>query len=50
MEMNQIEAFVMIAQVQGFSRAATMLHLSQPAISRRISLLEGELGVTLFEG
>jgi DNA-binding transcriptional LysR family regulator len=49
MEMNQIEAFVMIAQVQGFSRAASMLHLSQPAISRRISLLEDELGVTLFE-
>ena len=49
MEMNQIEAFVMIAQVEGFSRAATMLHLSQPAISRRIGLLEEELGVTLFE-
>lgn len=49
MEMNQIEAFVTIAQIQGFSRAATMLHLSQPAISRRISLLERELGITLFE-
>ena len=49
MEMNQIEAFVTIAQVEGFSRAATILHLSQPAISRRISLLERELGVTLFE-
>lgn len=49
MEMNQIQAFVMIAQVQGFLRAATKLHLTQPAISRRIGLLEGELGVTLFE-
>lgn len=49
MELNQIEAFVTIAQVQGFSRAATLLHLSQPAISRRINLLERELGVTLFE-
>lgn len=49
MELAQIEAFVMIAQVQGFSRAATMLHLSQPAISRRISLLERELNATLFE-
>ena len=49
MEMNQIEAFVTIAQVQGFSRAATLLHLSQPAISRRISLLEHELRAILFE-
>ena len=47
--MSQIEAFVTIAQVQGFSRAATILHLSQPAISRRINLLERELGVILFE-
>jgi DNA-binding transcriptional LysR family regulator len=49
MEMSQIEAFVTIAQVQGFSRAATLLHLSQPAISRRIHLLERELGIALFE-
>jgi DNA-binding transcriptional LysR family regulator len=49
MEMSQVEAFVTIAEVQGFSRAATLLHLSQPAISRRIGLLERELGVTLFE-
>ncbi len=49
MEMSQIEAFVTIAQVKGFSRAATILHLSQPAISRRINLLEQELGNNLFE-
>lgn len=49
MELNQIEAFATIAQEEGFSRAATVLHLSQPAISRRISLLERELGATLFE-
>jgi DNA-binding transcriptional LysR family regulator len=49
MELSQLEAFVTISQFQGFSRAASVLHLSQPAISRRISLLEQELGVTLFE-
>lgn len=49
MEINQIEAFVAIAQSGGFSRAARMLYLSQPAISRRITLLEQVLGTTLFE-
>lgn len=49
MEINQIEAFVTIAQEGGFSRAAEILHLSQPAISRRINLLEKEVGSTLFE-
>lgn len=49
MEMNQIEAFVTIADAKGFSRAAVLLHLSQPAISRRINLLETELGGPLFE-
>jgi DNA-binding transcriptional LysR family regulator len=49
MEVNQIEAFLAVFAAHGFSRAATILHLSQPAISRRISLLEEELGITLFE-
>lgn len=48
-ELTQLEAFVTIAQFQGFSRAAAVLHLSQPAISRRMSLLEQELGVPLFD-
>ena len=49
MEINQVEAFVAVTQFGGFSHAAPRLHLSQPAVSRRITLLEQELGTTLFE-
>ena len=49
MELNQIEAFVAVVQMKSFTRATHVLYLSQPAISRRIQLLEEELGVKLFE-
>lgn len=49
MEMIEVEAFVAIARHGGFTRAAEILHCSQPAISRRIDLLERELGAPLFE-
>ena len=49
MERNQIEAFITIAQTKKFSTAAKRLHLSQPAISRRIQLLEQYLDSKLFQ-
>jgi DNA-binding transcriptional LysR family regulator len=49
MELSEIEAFVVINRAGGFTRAAELLHLSQPAVSRRIELLERELGAPLFE-
>ncbi len=49
MEIIEVEAFVAVAQEGVFTRAAERLHLSQPAISRRIELLERELGAPLFE-
>jgi DNA-binding transcriptional LysR family regulator len=49
MEMIEIEAFVTIATAGSFTRAAEELHISQPAVSRRIDLLERELGAPLFE-
>ena len=39
-----MEAFVAIVRRGGFTRASAALHLSQPAISRRVHLLERELG------
>lgn len=49
MEMIEVEAFVAIAGAGSFSGAAHELYLSQPAISRRIDLLENEVGVRLFD-
>ena len=49
MSIDEIATFVSIARLGGFARAAGALHRSQPAISRRIELLEAELGARLFE-
>src|SRR5262245_42602398 len=49
MGLDHVEAFVAIVRRGGFTRAAATLHLSQPAISRRVHLLEQELGAPVFE-
>ena len=49
MDIDQIRTFVTISQLKSFSRAADVLHRSQPAISRRIELLSEELGAPKFE-
>jgi DNA-binding transcriptional LysR family regulator len=49
LELHHVEAFVAIVRSGGFTKASEHLHLSQPAITRRIRLLEQELGAPLFE-
>jgi DNA-binding transcriptional LysR family regulator len=49
MVIDQVEALVAVVRLGGFTRAAAALHVSQPAVSRRLSLLERELSVPLFE-
>ena len=48
MNQRQIECFLTIARNHSFSKAAEILFLSQPAVSKQISSLETELGVSLF--
>jgi DNA-binding transcriptional LysR family regulator len=49
LDLDELQTFVAVAQLGGFGRAALALHRSQPAISRRIELLEGELKTALFD-
>src|SRR5258708_35855356 len=49
MELDHVTAFVAIVRHGGLSRASSALHLSQPAISRRVHLREREVGAPLFE-
>jgi DNA-binding transcriptional LysR family regulator len=44
-----LRAFVTVGEMQSFAAAAKALHLSQPALSRRISHLEEQLGLRLFD-
>src|SRR5260370_1661804 len=49
MDSDALNIFLMVHHRGGISSAAKALHRSQPAISRRIELLEQELGVPLLE-
>ncbi|XOV90814.1 MAG: LysR family transcriptional regulator [Pseudomonadota bacterium] len=49
MDLDGIKAFVTVAAEGSFSNAADRLHLTQPAVSKRIALLENQLGVRLFD-
>lgn len=49
MEIEQLRQFLAVAEHQNFTRAAEMIGLSQPALSRSIAKLEEELGQPVFE-
>ncbi len=49
MDIEGVRTFLAVAELGNFTRAGRRLHRSQPAISRRLGLLEQELGAPLFE-
>ncbi|MBU2875180.1 LysR family transcriptional regulator [Marinobacter salexigens] len=49
MDSNALKAFITIVDQGSFSEAAELLHLSQPAISKRLAALENQLGETLID-
>lgn len=49
MDLKQLRAFITVADTGSVTRAAELLHLVQPAVSRQLRLLEESIEAELFE-
>lgn len=49
MDIRRLEFFIGIGELGSLSRAALVLRISQPSLSRQMRLLEEEVGVALFQ-
>ena len=49
MDTQNLQAFLLVAETGSFSLAAEQLHLTQPAVSKRVALLEERLQRSLFD-
>lgn len=49
MELRVLKYFLVVAREENITRAAQLLHITQPTLSRQLIQLEEELGVTLFK-
>jgi Transcriptional regulator len=47
-DISALQAFIAVARYESFSKASEHLHLTQPAVSKRVAALEAELGTILF--
>lgn len=48
MELRVLRYFLMVAREENITKAANLLHITQPTLSRQMIQLEEELGVSLF--
>src|SRR5262245_20034696 len=48
-DLRKLRYFVVTADTLNFGRAAGILHITQPVLTRQIRALEAELGVTVFD-
>ena len=49
MDLRHLRYFVTVARERNFTRAAELLHVTQPPLSRQIQQLEDDVGAKLFE-
>ena len=49
MKLRVLDYFLTVAREENITKAAQLLHITRPTLSRQIMQLEEELGVKLFE-
>lgn len=49
LDLHKLRIFASIAQFHNFTRAAEMLHMTQPTVSQQLAMLETQLGTPLIE-
>ncbi len=49
MDITSLQAFIAVAETGSFSRASEHIHITQPAVSKRIAALESTLNTKLFD-
>ena len=49
MDTRVLEYFLMVAREENITKAAALLHVTQPTLSRQLMQLEEELGAKLFD-
>ena len=49
MELRQLECFCAVSSLENFTKAAQLLHISQPSVTKNVQSLESELNLALFD-